>query len=57
MATRTPTIDCQVHCYERNRSERPWYGHLEGPEEVNGNDTVAAVEGVVGVRVMLAAQD
>ena len=31
MTTRTPTIDSQVHAYERNRPERPWSGFLEGP--------------------------
>ena len=46
MATRTPTIDCQVHCYERNRPERPWQGRLEGPEEVTGDDMVAAMDAV-----------
>ena len=46
MTTRPPTIDCQVHCYERNRPERPWQGHLEGPEEVTGDDMVAAMEAV-----------
>ena len=46
MDTRTPTIDCQVHCYERDRPERPWRGHLEGPEEVTGDDMVAAMEAV-----------
>ena len=40
------TIDCQVHCYERNRPERPWSGHLEGPEEVTGDDMVAAMDAV-----------
>ena len=40
------TIDCQVHCYERNRPERPWHGHLEGPEEVTGDDMVAAMDSV-----------
>ena len=46
MATRTPTIDCQVHCYERNRPERPWQGRLEGPEEVTGDNMVAAMDAV-----------
>ena len=40
------TIDCQVHCYERNRPERPWHGHLEGPEEVTGDDMVVAMDSV-----------
>ena len=31
MATQTPTIDSQVHAYERDRPERPWRGFLTGP--------------------------
>ena len=46
MAERTPTIDCQVHCFERNHPGRPWQGHLEGPEEVTGVDMVAAMDAV-----------
>jgi len=46
MATQTLTIDSQVHAYERNRPERPWNGHLEGPEEVTGDDMVAAMDAV-----------
>ena len=46
MLTEILTIDCQVHCYERNRPERPWSGHLEGPEEVTGDDMVAAMDAV-----------
>ena len=46
MATQTLTIDCQVHCYERNRPERPWSGFLEGPDEVTGGDMVAAMDAV-----------
>ena len=46
MATQTLTIDSQVHTYERNRSERPWNGYLEGPEEVTGDDMVAAMDAV-----------
>ena len=46
MATQTPTIDCQVHCYERNRPERLWHGLLEGPEEVTGDDMVEAMDAV-----------
>ena len=48
MATQTPTIDSQVHAYERNRPERPWNAFLEGPEEVTGDDMVEAM-GAVGV--------
>ena len=40
------TIDCQVHCYERNRPERPWVGFLQGPDEVTGDDMVAAMDAV-----------
>ena len=46
MATRTPTIDSQVHAYERNRPERPWSGFLQGPDEVSGDDMVAAMDSV-----------
>ena len=46
MATQTITIDSQVHAYERNRPERPWNGFLEGPDEVTGDDMVAAMSAV-----------
>ncbi len=46
MATQSLTIDSQVHAYERNRPERPWGGFLEGPEEVTGDDMVAAMDAV-----------
>ena len=46
MATRTLTIDSQVHAYERNRPERPWSGFLTGPDEVTGDDMVAAMDAV-----------
>ena len=46
MATRTPIIDSQVHAYERDRPERPWVGHLVGPDEVTGDDMVAAMDAV-----------
>ena len=46
MSTRTPTIDSQVHAYERNRPERPWRGFLDGPDEVTGDDMVAAMDSV-----------
>ena len=48
MADRTPTIDSQVHAYERNSPERPWQGFLDGPDEVTGDDMVAAMD-TVGV--------
>ena len=46
MASRTPTIDSQVHSYERNHPGRPWAGTLTGPEEVSGDDMVAAMDAV-----------
>lgn len=46
MATRIPTIDSQVHAYERDRPERPWQGTLAGPDEVTGDDMVAAMDAV-----------
>ena len=42
----TPTIDSQVHAYERNSPERPWQGFLDGPDEVTGGDMVAAMDAV-----------
>lgn len=41
-----PTIDSQVHAYERDRPERPWIGSLHGPPEVTGDDMVAAMDAV-----------
>ena len=46
MATQTPTIDVQVHAYQRNSPERPWHGFLQGPDEVTGDDMVAAMDAV-----------
>ena len=46
MAGRTLTIDSQVHAYERNSPERPWQGFLDGPDEVTGDDMVAAMDAV-----------
>ena len=46
MATQTITIDSQVHAYERDRPERPWNGFLQGPDEVTGDDMVAAMDAV-----------
>src|ERR1700722_13109859 len=43
-----PTIDVQVHAYERNHRGRPWVGTLHGPAEVTGDQMVAAM-GEVGV--------
>ena len=44
MATRTPIIDSQVHSYERNSPERPWAGTLDGPDSVNGDEMVEAMD-------------
>ena len=44
--TSTPTIDSQVHAYERDRPERPWIGTLHGPPEVTGDDMVLAMDAV-----------
>ena len=46
MTTQTPIIDSQVHAYERDRPERPWAGTLTGPDEVTGDDMVAAMDAV-----------
>ena len=48
MQKRTPIIDSQVHAYESNRPERPWTGHLPGPQEVTGDQMVKAMD-TVGV--------
>jgi predicted TIM-barrel fold metal-dependent hydrolase len=40
------TIDSQVHAYERNHPGRPWHGVLHGPEEVTGEQMVAAMDAV-----------
>jgi L-fuconolactonase len=39
-----PTIDVQVHAYERNHPGRPWAGTLVGPDEVTGDQMVAAMD-------------
>ena len=39
-----PTIDAQVHTYERDQPDRPWIGSLQGPPEVTGDDMVAAMD-------------
>jgi L-fuconolactonase len=41
-----PTIDVQVHAYERNHPARPWAGTLHGPAEVTGDQMVAAMDAV-----------
>jgi len=40
------TIDAQVHAYERNHPGRPWAGTLVGPEEMTGDQMVAAMDAV-----------
>ena len=41
-----PTLDSQVHAYERNHPGRPWAGVLHGPAEVTGDQMVAAMDEV-----------
>lgn len=41
-----PTIDAQVHAYERNHPGRPWTAVLHGPPEVTGDQMVAAMDAV-----------
>jgi L-fuconolactonase len=41
-----PTIDVQVHAYERNHPGRPWVGTLIGPEEMTGDQMAAAMDSV-----------
>ena len=41
-----PTIDVQVHAYERNHPSRPWVGHIAGPDHVTGDEMVAAMDAV-----------
>jgi L-fuconolactonase len=41
-----PTLDSQVHAYERNHPGRPWAGILYGPAEVTGDQMVAAMDAV-----------
>lgn len=41
-----PTIDVQVHVYERDHPARPWLGVLHGPPEVTGDDMVKAMDEV-----------
>ena len=41
-----PTIDAQVHCYERNHSGRPWTAVLAGPPEVTAEDMIKAMDDV-----------
>ena len=41
-----PTIDVQVHAYERDRPGRPWAAVLHGPAEVTGEDMIKAMDAV-----------
>ena len=41
-----PTIDVQVHCYERDHPGRPWHAVLAGPPEVTGPDMIKAMDEV-----------
>jgi predicted TIM-barrel fold metal-dependent hydrolase len=41
-----PTLDSQVHAYERNHPGRPWVGTLTGPAEVTGDQMAAAMDEV-----------
>ena len=41
-----PTIDAQVHCYERNHPGRPWAAVLAGPPEVTAADMIKAMDDV-----------
>jgi predicted TIM-barrel fold metal-dependent hydrolase len=41
-----PTIDAQVHCYERSHPGRPWHEALIGPPEVTGDEMIKAMDAV-----------
>ena len=41
-----PTIDAQVHSYERDHPGRPWHKVLAGPPEVTGDQMVAAMDAI-----------
>ncbi len=41
-----PTIDCQVHAYDRNNAEENYRAVLAGPETVTGEEMVAAMDAV-----------
>ena len=41
-----PTIDAQVHCYERNHPGRPWAAVLAGPPEVTAEEMIKAMDEV-----------
>lgn len=42
----TPIIDAQVHAYERDHPDRPWAAVLHGPDQVTGDEMVAAMDAV-----------
>ena len=39
-------IDAQVHAYEQDHPARPWADALAGPDQVSGDDMVAAMDAV-----------
>jgi L-fuconolactonase len=41
-----PIIDSQVHAYEKNHPGRPWTDVLPGPDEITGDQMVAAMDAV-----------
>jgi predicted TIM-barrel fold metal-dependent hydrolase len=41
-----PTIDAQVHAYERDHPGRPWAAVLHGPPQVTGDDMVREMDAV-----------
>jgi len=41
-----PTIDAQVHAYERDHPGRPWAAVLVGPPQVTGEDMVKTMDAV-----------
>src|ERR1700759_611966 len=41
-----PTIDVQVHCYERNHPGRPWHAVLAGPPQGTAEDMIKAMDSV-----------
>jgi predicted TIM-barrel fold metal-dependent hydrolase len=41
-----PTIDAQVHAYERKHPDRPWVDVLPGPPTATGDQMVAAMDAV-----------
>ena len=51
-----PTIDAQVHCYERNHPGRPWAAVLAGPPEVTAEDMIRTTgERVTNARIEILA--